>query len=76
MGTDLNYPLFEKFAYVLVLASKKIRPNFEVHKVTILTDQPLKNITQKLDATSRSLKWTIELSRYNIDLEVQWEIKA
>jgi len=41
-GAELNYPLIEKFAFALVLASRKFCAYFEVHKVIVLTDQPLK----------------------------------
>jgi len=41
---EVNYPLAEKFAYALVMASRKLRPYFEAHKILILTDKPLKNV--------------------------------
>ena len=46
-GAEVNYPLIEKFAYALVMASRKLRPYFEAHKILVLTDQPLKNILQE-----------------------------
>ena len=61
-GAEVNYPLIEKFAYTLVMASRKLRPYFEAHKVTILIDQPLKIVLQRLDASGRLLKWVVELS--------------
>ena len=50
-GIEVNYPLIEKFAYALVIASRKLRPYFEVHKISVLIDQPLKNVLQKLDGS-------------------------
>jgi len=41
-GARANFSLTEKFAYALVMASRKLGPYFEVHRVTILTEQPLK----------------------------------
>ena len=41
---EVNYLLIEKFAYTLVLASRKPYPYFIAYKLTILTDQPLKNV--------------------------------
>ena len=38
LGAEVNYPLIEKFAYVLVLANQKLHPYFEAHKVVVLTD--------------------------------------
>lgn len=42
----------------------------------ILTDQPLKNVLQKVDASGRLLKWVVELSKYGIELETRQAIKA
>jgi len=55
-GAEVNYPVIEKFAYALVMASRKLRPYFEAQKILVLTDQPLKNVLQKLDASGWLLK--------------------
>ena len=51
IGAEAYYPLIEKFAYALVMASRKLRPYFETHKVIVLTDQPLKKVLQNLDTS-------------------------
>ena len=66
---EVNYPLIEKFAYALLMGSRKLRPYFEAHKILVLTDQPLKNILQKLYASGRLLEWAFELSRYDLAFE-------
>jgi len=43
-GAEVNYPLSKKFAYALVMASRKLRPYFEAPKILVLTNQPLKNV--------------------------------
>ena len=53
---EVNYPLIEKFAYTLVMASHKLRLYFEAYKIIVLTDQPLRNVLQRLDASGRLLK--------------------
>lgn len=63
VGAEPHYPLIEKFAYVLVMATRKLRPYFEAHKVTVLTDKLLKNVLQRLDASGRLLKGAMELSQ-------------
>jgi len=75
-GTEVNYPRIEKFAYTLVMASRILRPYFEAYRVTILTDQPLKNVLQRLDASSWLLKGEVELSRYDLVFETQWATEA
>jgi len=75
-GAEMNYPLIEKFAYTLIMVSQKLRPYFEAHKILVLTDQPLWNILQKLDASGRLLKWAVELSCYDLAFEPRRAIKA
>jgi len=68
---EVNYPLIEKFAYTLVMASQQLKHYFEVHKVPVLTDYPLKNDLQRLDASERLLKWAVELSQYDFVFEAR-----
>ena len=75
-GAETNYPLIEKFAYVLVMANQKLQPYFEAHKVVVLTYQPLKNVLQRLDASGRLLKWVVELSQYDLAFKSWRAIKA
>jgi len=37
-GAEVNYHFIEKFAYTLVMASRKLRLYFEAHKNLVLTD--------------------------------------
>ena len=62
-NVEASYPLIEKFVYALVMANLKLRPYFEAHKVTV-TNQPLKNILQRLDISGRLLRSTADLSLY------------
>ena len=75
-GAEMNYLLIEKFAYALVMASRKLRSYFEAHNILVLTGQPLTNVLRKLDASRRPLKWAMELSRYNLAFEPWRAIKA
>jgi len=58
------------------MASQQLKHYFEVHKVPVLTDYPLKNDLQRLDASERLLKWAVELSQYDFVFEARWAIKA
>lgn len=42
--------------YALIYASRELRPYFDVHKVVVLSSQPLERILYKLDAAGRMLK--------------------
>jgi len=61
-GAEINYPLIEKFACALVMANRNLRHYFKAHKIIVLTDPPLKNIFQRLDASGQLLKWAVEVS--------------
>ena len=61
LDTETKYPKLEKLALVLVVASRKLRPYFHAHWIEILTNYPLCQVLQKPKASSRLLKWAIEL---------------
>jgi len=44
---ELRYPLIKKFAYALLIASRKPCPYFESHHVTMMTDHPLRSTLEK-----------------------------
>ena len=50
IGAELRYPPIERLAYCLILASRKLRPYFQAHPITVLTDQPLRQILEKIEA--------------------------
>ena len=53
-GAEANDPIIKMFAYTLVMASWRLRPNFEAHKVVVLTDQPLKMLCKGWTPLERS----------------------
>ena len=57
----------EKLALALVIASRKLRPYFHSHTIRVLTNYPLRQVLQKLNALGHLLKWAIELSQINIE---------
>ena len=71
VGAEISYSLIEKLACALVMASRKLWLYFEAKKVIILTNQPLKNVLQKLDASGRLLNWAVELSQYYLTFEAR-----
>ena len=48
------------------MAARKLRPYFQAHTMTILTDQLLRQILQKPECSGRLTKWAIELSEYDM----------
>jgi hypothetical protein len=66
----------EKIAYVVVMATRKLRHYFEAHKVTVFTDQPVNDLFINKEASSRIAKWATELSEYTIDIGKRLAIKS
>ena len=64
--SELNYSRIEKLTYSLLMASRKLRQYFQSHHVTVLTDQPLKEVLQRMTTSGRMIKWSIELSEYDM----------
>ncbi|KAL2541995.1 Ribonuclease H [Abeliophyllum distichum] len=63
---ETMYPNMEKFALSLIIASRKLRPYFQSHSIEVLTNLPLRQILQKLDISARLMKWSVELSQFDI----------
>ena len=55
-GSELNYQKIEKFAYALILTSRRLRPYFQAHTIRVRTNQPIKGILQKTDLAGRILQ--------------------
>ncbi|CAL1358448.1 unnamed protein product [Linum trigynum] len=56
----------EKAVLAFILAARKLRPYFQGHQVTILSNLPLKKILRGMDVSGRMTKWAVELSVHDI----------
>ncbi|XP_059446338.1 uncharacterized protein LOC132177877 [Corylus avellana] len=65
-GAEERYVQMEKFAFALVIASRKLRPYFQAHTINVLTEYPLKKVLRKLDLFGRLVNWAIEISEFDI----------
>ena len=52
-GAKKRYSQMEKLAFALVTAILKLKPYFQVHTITVLTDQPLKSAMSNPEAARR-----------------------
>ena len=73
---ETRYPNAEKFAYGLVIASRKLRHYFQGRTVQVVTDQPLKKILTRPEASGRVVAWSIELGEYDVEYIPRTSIKA
>ena len=55
----MRYPELEKLVLALVEASRKLRSYFHAHLIEVLTNYPLHQVLQKLEASGKLLKWTV-----------------
>ncbi|XP_024019753.1 uncharacterized protein LOC112091128 [Morus notabilis] len=76
LDTEMRYPQMEKLALVLVVTSRKLCHYFQVHSIQVLTNHRLRQVLQKPDTSKRLLKWSIELSQFDIDYKPQIAIKG
>src|SRR4051812_20676111 len=61
-----RYPRYQKIAYGVFLASRKLRHYFQEHPITVVSKTPLSDIINNNDATGRVAKWGIELAAFKI----------
>ena len=60
----------------MIVAARKLRPYFEAHPVTVLTDQPLEKIFEKPEKSGRLVKWAVELSGLGLTYQPRAAMKA
>ena len=60
----------------LITAARKMRLYFQAHLIIVMTDQPLRQMLQKPDASGWLVKWSMELSEFDISYRPRGAIKA
>ncbi|GJV03156.1 reverse transcriptase domain-containing protein [Tanacetum coccineum] len=73
---ERNYAPMEKLALSLLHMSRRLRRYFEAHPIKVITDQPLKQILNKAQASGKLAKYSVELGAYNIAYEPRSAIKG
>ena len=71
-----RYPHYQKLAYGVFYAAKKLRHYFQEHSVTVVSKAPLEDIINNADATGRVAKWGIELAAFDITYKPRNAIKS
>ena len=65
-GAERQYPPMEKLVFSLVTATRKLRPYFQAHVINVLTNHPLKQAMNKLEAAGQLIKWVVELNEFDV----------
>ena len=73
---EIRYTKLEKLIYALLIAARRLRPYFQGHTVTLLTDQLIKAVLHRADASGRIAKWAIELTEFDINYQPRPTVKA
>nr|GEW81172.1 reverse transcriptase domain-containing protein [Tanacetum cinerariifolium] len=76
LGLELNYTPMEKLVLSLVFATKRLRRYFQAHPITVITDQPTKQIMSHPDVAGRLQKWSIMLGEHNITYMPRTSVKG
>lgn len=71
-----RYPHWQKFVLGVFMSSRKLKPYFQEHSITVVSSAPLRDIIQSKEATGRIAKWAIELGAYGIKYEPRTTIKS
>jgi hypothetical protein len=71
-----NYPHYQKVAYGVYMAAKKLKHYFEEHPITVVSTTPLSEIIGCKDAMGRVAKWAIELAAHTIQYKPRTTIKS
>ena len=75
-GSKQRYPHYQKLAYGVFYAARKLRHYFQEHSVTVVSKAPLGDIINNADATGRVAKWGIELAAFDITYKPRSAIKS
>ena len=75
-GAEAKYPRIEKIAFALIVASRKLRPYFQVNPILVMMDQLIKKSMNKLEAAGRMVQWAVELSQFDIKYHPRIAIKV
>ncbi|GKA07731.1 reverse transcriptase domain-containing protein [Tanacetum coccineum] len=73
---ERNYDPLEKLALSLLHMSRRLRRYFETHPIKVISDQPIKQILSKAQASGKLAKYSMELGSYNITYEPRNAIKG
>jgi hypothetical protein len=71
-----NYPHYQKVAYSVYMAARKLKHYFEEHPITVVSTTPLSEIIGCKDAIGRVAKWAIELAAHTIQYKPRTTIKS
>jgi ribonuclease HI len=76
LGPETRYQRIEKVALALLTAARRLRQCIVAHTVIVRIDQPIRQILGRPDVAGRMVKWSLELSEFDIHYESREALKA
>ncbi|XP_042400764.1 uncharacterized protein LOC121990755 [Zingiber officinale] len=73
---ESHYTGLEKLSYALILAARRLRPYFLAHSIIVMTNSALDRVLLNPEASGRLIKWTTELSEFDIQYRPRSAIRA
>ncbi|GJY71253.1 reverse transcriptase domain-containing protein [Tanacetum coccineum] len=74
--TEINYSAMEKLIQALVFAAKRLRRYFQAYPTVVITDQSIKHVISKPDASGQLQKWSVLLGEHNISYRPRTVVKG
>ena len=65
----------EKLILALVIVARKLRSYFQDHTIEVPTEFPMKQVLHKPETSGRLMKWSIELTEFDIRYKPKTAIK-
>ena len=66
LDAKTRYRDIEKIALALVVYARKLKSYFQAHTITVLTNQPMRQIMQQPEVSGRLVQWAVELEEHYI----------
>jgi hypothetical protein len=76
LGPETRYQKIEKVALALLTEARRLRQYFLANTVIVWTDQPIRQIQGRPNVAGRMMKWSLELSEFDIHYESRKALKA
>lgn len=75
-GPEQRYTRMERLVLSLVHAARRLKAYFQSHPICVLTDQPLRQVMNRPEASGRLTKWAVELGEFDIEYRPRTAIKG
>ena len=76
LDAETRYSMIEKAVFVVIVATRKLRPYFDAHPVVVLTNLPLEKSMVKIERSGSLATWVVELNGLGVQIQPRRAIKG